>query len=64
MRPEMYVDTDWYKGEECVVHYPVVAENLMMVFLNDIYGFHVKAEHVLEAIEPMLPLVKIAEEMS
>jgi L-aminopeptidase/D-esterase-like protein len=44
-----YVDTDWYKGEEWWYTYPVVAETYDG-FLNDIYGFHVKAEHVLEAI--------------
>jgi L-aminopeptidase/D-esterase-like protein len=45
-----YVDTDWYKGEEWWYTYPVVAETYDG-FLNDIYGFHVKEEHVLEAIE-------------
>lgn len=44
-----YVDTDWYKGEEWWYTYPVVAETYDG-FLNDIYGFHVKEEHVLEAI--------------
>lgn len=44
-----YVDTDWYKGEEMWYTYPVVAETYDG-FLNDIYGFHVKEEHVLEAI--------------
>lgn len=45
-----YVDTDWYKGEEWWYTYPVVAETYDG-FLNDIYGFHVKEHHVLEAIE-------------
>ncbi|WP_425637905.1 P1 family peptidase [Algoriphagus yeomjeoni] len=44
-----YVDTDWYNGEEWWYTYPVVAETFDG-FLNDIYGFHVKEEHVLEAI--------------
>lgn len=44
-----YVDTDWYKGEEWWYTYPVVAETYDG-FLNDIYGFHVKEAHVLEAI--------------
>lgn len=44
-----YVDTNWYKGEEWWYTYPVVAETYDG-FLNDIYGFHVKEEHVLEAI--------------
>ena len=45
-----YVDTDWYKGEQWWYTYPVVAETYDG-FLNDIYGFHVKEEHVLEAIK-------------
>lgn len=45
-----YVDTDWYRGEEWWYTYPVVAETYDG-FLNDIYGFHVKEEHVLEAIK-------------
>ncbi|MEO0896803.1 MAG: P1 family peptidase [Bacteroidota bacterium] len=45
-----FVDTDWYKGENWWYTYPVVAETYDG-FLNDIYGFHVKEEHVLEAIE-------------
>lgn len=45
-----FVDTDWYKGEAWWYTYPVVAETYDG-FLNDIYGFHVKEEHVLEAIE-------------
>lgn len=44
-----YVDTDWYRGEEWWYTYPVVAETYDG-FLNDIYGFHVKEQHVLEAI--------------
>ena len=44
-----YVDTDWYKGEDWWYTYPVVAETYDG-FLNDIYGFHVKEENVLEAI--------------
>lgn len=45
-----YVDTDWYSGENWWYTYPVVGETYDG-FLNDIYGFHVKEEHVLEAIE-------------
>lgn len=45
-----YVDNDWYKGEDWWYTYPVVAETYDG-FLNDIYGFHVKEKHVLEAIE-------------
>ena len=45
-----YVDTDWYSGEDWWYTYPVVAETYDG-FLNDIYGFHVKEENVLEAIE-------------
>ncbi len=45
-----YVDTDWYRGENWWYTYPVVAETYDG-FLNDIYGFHVKEEHVLEAID-------------
>lgn len=44
-----FVDTDWYQGEEWWYTYPVVAETYDG-FLNDIYGFHVKEQHVLEAI--------------
>jgi len=44
-----YVNTDWYGGEEWWYTYPVVAETYDG-FLNDIYGFHVKEKHVLEAI--------------
>ena len=44
-----YVDIDWYKGENWWYTYPVVGETYDG-FLNDIYGFHVKEEHVLEAI--------------
>jgi|TARA_B110000238_G_scaffold136252_1_gene146831 D-aminopeptidase len=45
-----YVDTDWYSGEDWWYTYPVVAETYDG-FLNDIYGFHVKEENVLEAIK-------------
>lgn len=45
-----YVDTDWYRGEKWWYTYPVVAETYDG-FLNDIYGFHVKEEHALEAIK-------------
>ena len=44
-----YVDTDWYRGEDWWYTYPLVAETYDG-FLNDIYGFHVKEEHVLKAI--------------
>lgn len=44
-----YVDTNWYGTEDWWYTYPVVAETYDG-FLNDIYGFHVKEEHVLEAI--------------
>jgi len=47
---EWFVDTDWYKGENMWYTYPVVAETYDG-FLNDIYGFHVKDKHVLEAIK-------------
>ena len=46
---EWYVETDWYKGEDWWYTYPVVGETYDG-FLNDIDGFHVKKEHVLEAI--------------
>jgi L-aminopeptidase/D-esterase-like protein len=45
-----YVDTHWYEKENWWYTYPVVAETYDG-FLNDIYGFHVKESHVLEAIE-------------
>ena len=45
-----YVETDWYKGEDWWYTYPVVGETYDG-FLNDIYGFHVKESHVLEAID-------------
>lgn len=45
-----YVETDWYRGEDWWYTYPLVAETYDG-FLNDIYGFHVKEKHVLEAIE-------------
>ncbi len=44
-----FVDTDWYQGEDWWYTYPVVAETYDG-FLNDIYGFHVQEQHVLEAI--------------
>jgi L-aminopeptidase/D-esterase-like protein len=44
-----FVDTNWYKGANWWYTYPVVAETYDG-FLNDIYGFHVKEKHVLEAI--------------
>lgn len=44
-----FVDTDWYRGENWWYTYPVVAETYDG-YLNDIYGFHVKEKHVLEAI--------------
>ena len=44
-----YVNTNWYQGEDWWYTYPVVAETYDG-FLNDIYGFHVKEENVLEAI--------------
>jgi D-aminopeptidase len=44
-----YVATHWYKNEAEWYTYPVVAETYDGV-LNDIYGFHVKEKHVLEAI--------------
>jgi len=46
---EWFVETDWYRGEDWWYTYPVVAETYDG-FLNDIYGFHVQKEHVLEAI--------------
>jgi D-aminopeptidase len=45
-----YVDTGWYGKEDWWYTYPVVAETYDG-FLNDIYGFHVKESHVLEAIK-------------
>jgi L-aminopeptidase/D-esterase-like protein len=44
-----FVESNWYKGEDWWYTYPVVAETYDG-FLNDIYGFHVKEENVLEAI--------------
>jgi L-aminopeptidase/D-esterase-like protein len=49
-----FVDYDWYGNEEWWYTYPVVAETYDG-FLNDIYGFHVKEEHVLEAIRDAKP---------
>ena len=45
-----YVNTNWYSGDDWWYTYPVVAETYDG-FLNDIYGFHVKEENVLEAIK-------------
>ncbi|MEJ2585479.1 MAG: P1 family peptidase [Robiginitalea sp.] len=45
-----FVETDWYRGENWWYTYPVVGETYDG-FLNDIYGFHVKEKHVLEAID-------------
>ncbi|MCP4976402.1 MAG: P1 family peptidase [Maribacter sp.] len=45
-----YVDTNWYQGEDWWYTYPLVAETYDGG-LNDIYGFHVKEKHVLEAIK-------------
>ncbi len=44
-----FVDTNWYNNETWWYTYPLVAETYDG-FLNDIYGFHVKEKHVLEAI--------------
>ena len=44
-----FVDTDWYRGEKEWFTYPVVGETYDGL-LNDIYGFHVREKHVLEAI--------------
>lgn len=44
-----YVDINWYKTDDWWYTYPVVGETFDG-FLNDIYGFHVKEKHVLEAI--------------
>jgi len=44
-----YVDIDWYNGDVEWYTYPLVAETYDGE-LNDIYGFHVKEEHVFEAI--------------
>ena len=49
-----FVDHNWYGNEEWWYTYPVVAETYDG-FLNDIYGFHVKEEHVLEAIRDANP---------
>ncbi len=45
---QWFVEVEWYKEDWWYI-YPVVAETYDG-FLNDIYGFHVKAEHVREAI--------------
>ena len=44
-----FVNTNWYGGDDWWYTYPVVGETYDG-FLNDIYGFHVKEHHVLEAI--------------
>ncbi len=44
-----FVKSNYYRGQMMWYTYPVVAETYDG-FLNDIYGFHVKEEHVLEAI--------------
>jgi L-aminopeptidase/D-esterase-like protein len=49
-----FVDYNWYGDEDWWYTYPVVAETYDG-FLNDIYGFHVKNEHVLEAIRDAKP---------
>ena len=49
-----YVDYNWYGNEEWWYTYPVVGETYDG-FLNDIYGFHIKEKHVLEAIENARP---------
>lgn len=43
-----FIKKDWYK-EDFWYTYPVVAETYDG-FLNDIYGFHIKEEHVYEAL--------------
>ncbi len=53
-----FVDVNWYKEDWWYI-YPVVAETYDG-FLNDIYGFHVKEQHVREAIENASP-GKVAE---
>lgn len=49
-----FVETDWYEGENWWYTYPVVGETYDG-FLNDIYGFHVQEQHVLEAIDNASP---------
>lgn len=49
-----YVDTNWYGDANWWYTYPVVGETYDG-FLNDIYGFHLKEEHVLEAIANAAP---------
>lgn len=44
-----FIKTDWYK-EDFWFTYPVVAETYDG-FLNDIYGFHVKESHAMEALD-------------
>lgn len=43
-----FVETGWYKEDNWYT-YPVVAETYDGI-LNDIYGFHIKEEHVYEAL--------------
>ena len=43
------IKTNWYCTQKPWYIYPFVAETYNG-FLNDIYGFHVKEAHVLEAI--------------
>ena len=45
-----FVSVNWFKEYEMWYSYPVVAETYDG-YLNDIYGFHVKEKHVLEAIK-------------
>jgi len=47
---QWFVDTNWYEGADWWYTYPVVGETYDG-FLNDVYGFHVKKKHVLEAID-------------
>ena len=44
-----FIDTNWYGNNDWWYTYPVVGETYDG-FLNDIYGFHVKEQHVYEAI--------------
>lgn len=45
---QWFVDVEWYEEDWWYI-YPVVAETYDG-FLNDIYGFHVRPEHVYEAL--------------
>jgi D-aminopeptidase len=49
-----FVDVNWYSDDDWWYIYPVVAETYDG-FLNDIYGFHVKEEHVWAAIADANP---------